>query len=575
MYLKLLSLVLLCFISQSLFATTYFVEPSPLGSNSNSGTLSQPFQTVQFALDQCLPGDSVQLKNGDFVGKVSFNNSGNAGNPITLTGFGYQARILGTNLSPSGREGLVTISSQSYVKVSWLEIADFKISDSNLTPVGVLVDGNSHDVVISSCDIYDIEQNATTGFGGANGIGVYGTDAQGAIYNLEISANSVANCLTFWSEVVTLNGNVRDFTVFNNLIRESNNIGLDFIGWEGECAACTDSTGANVDRARDGIVYRNNVEYIDTKDNPAYGGERSAAGIYVDGGANIIIEQNSVYRSNFGIELASEHYLGATENITVRNNLLSENHVIGISTGGYDAGTGPGGGSAENCLILNNTLYRNHESFRPQDNFGGEIVIANRNINNVYKNNIVVASGGFPFVDEWGSLNAQNVFGSMLYYANGTGPMPGMTVNANPNFLLTGPYNFTLLFGSPAIDAGESLPASQVGQFEYFPAFPRVSGGQIDIGAREYQFITAIGDGLENRFSIAPNPGGLTRHVQLPAGSLPLQMQLIDLSGKRFDLSFEDGSNRTTIHLPAGLAHGVYYLVIQTEKQVFKEPLIY
>src|SRR3546814_2484589 len=58
---------------------------------------------------------------------------------------------------------------------------------------------------------------------------------------------------------------------------------------------------------RDGLVRGNEVWNVDSYGNPAYGNDRSADGIYVDGGRDILIEGNTIHDVNIGIELASEH----------------------------------------------------------------------------------------------------------------------------------------------------------------------------------------------------------------------------------------------------------------------------
>ena len=93
-------------------------------------------------------------------------------------------------------------------------------------------------------------------------------------------------------------------------------LGIDLIGFEGI------SFDAAYDRARNGVVSGNTIYNIDTQNNPAYGGERSAGGIYVDGGTGILIECNRVYSSNIGIEIASEHAGKATSDVTVRTRRL-------------------------------------------------------------------------------------------------------------------------------------------------------------------------------------------------------------------------------------------------------------
>ena len=527
----LLLCLLLCF-SIYLPATTYYVD-SGAGSDSNPGTQAQPWRTIQYGVDQLSPGDTLYAESGTYFEKITFNTSGSPGNPIVLTGpWGTMPSIVGVAFPPVGRDGLITVKDQSYIVIENMELIDYETTDVNQTPVGILVEGIVQDLVIRNCSIFGIRQNATTGIGGVNAIGVYGTSDQGAISGLKLLDNTIAHIKSFWSEAVTLNGNVRDFEIAGNHIENCDNIGLDFIGWEGECSGCTDTTGPNVDRARDGWVHANYVYLVDSKDNPAYGGERNAAGIYVDGGANIIIEGNRVHQSNFGIELASEHYQRATDAIIVRSNLIYENHLIGISTGGYDAGTGPGGGSATNCYVINNTLYQNHQSTRPQDDHGGEITIANRNINNVYKNNIAYATSGFDRADEWGTLNSGNTFGNNLYFGSTEGTTPGMISSADP---MVDQFNlYALQPGSPAIDAGDNLTTNVIGQFEYDGATPRIIGGTVDLGARESGNATSSQPIPDNqKITLYPNPGGTFRWLQVPKGTEILELKITDMTGKK------------------------------------------
>ncbi len=558
--------LLLCF-SLSLSATTFYVDGGS-GSNSNPGTQAQPWRTVQYGIDQLAPGDTVFVNSGSYFEKITFNNSGTPGNPIVLTGpLGTKPTLVGDPFTPSGRDGLITVRNKSYIVIENMEVINFKTSDVNQTPVGILVEGIVQDLEIRTCSIFAIEQNATSGIGGANAIGVYGTNAVLPISGLKIIGNDIASIKTFWSEVITLNGNVRDFEVADNFIENCNNIGIDFIGWEGECLGCSGTTGPNVDRARDGWVHGNVILNIDTKDNPAYGGERNAAGIYVDGGADIIIEGNRIQQCNFGIELASEHYQQTTDGIIVRSNIISNNHLIGITTGGYDSGSGAGGGSATNCYVINNTCYQNHQSTRPQDDYGGELTIANRNVNNVYQNNIFYATSGFDRADEWGTLNSANTFGNNLYFGSTEGTTPGMISSADP--MLNTSSEFPLLAGSPAIDVGDNLSTNVIGQFEYDGVTPRIIGGMVDLGAREFGTPTSVDPAsISSEMVLYPNPGGTFRFIQVSKGTVVKSVQIFDLAGKQVQADVHPNpSGDILIHLP-DLPVGVYQVRVTTQKGI-------
>jgi hypothetical protein len=250
------------------------------------------------------------------------------------------------------------------------------------------------------------------------GIAVYGTENT-PIDGLRIENCEVWDLRTGQSESVTLNGNVTNFTVRANRVHDCNNIGIDFIGYEG-------SAPAAVDRARDGVCSENEVWAVDSSTNPGYGGdfesgggERSADGIYVDGGTRIIIERNHVHACNIGVELASEAKNGVTDFITLRNNLVRHNHVAGLMMGGYDANRG----ATRHCRVLGNTFYQN-DTLRT---WTGQIGLQFYVENNSFRNNVLVANpetkqavvhyveGGSP---EQRAFGAGNTFDYNIYFCS-------------------------------------------------------------------------------------------------------------------------------------------------------------
>lgn len=479
------TILLLHCLASGLPAATYYVQNAS-GSDANPGTFAQPWKTIQFGIDQVQGGDTVFVLGGIYGQKISFSQSGSPGARITLYGDPANRPVIsGAGQSPNGREGMISIDSHAYIEVNGFEIRDFATASAN-TPLGILITGAAHHLRILNCEVHHIAHFAVSNEEGANGIGVYGTDPNTAIHELLVSGCEVRDCNTLASEAFVLNGNVRNFQILDNTVHDCDNIAFDFIGWEGECAGCTGSSGPNADRARQGIVRGNAAYNIDTKDNPNpdYNGERSAAGFYVDGGSHITFEQNRAYNCNFGFELASEHFGKATDSIIVRNNLVYNNQVLGIATGGYDGGNGPGGGSAENCVVVNNTFYNNHTSTRPEDDFGGEIYLQHRNIGNVYKNNVVYAAAGHPRVNVDGGQNTGNSFGTNLYFGSTEGSTQGQVVAADPLFLNAGAGDFRLDSSSPAVNVGENLGAYLIGTEDYGGS-PRLVGNVVDLGAYE------------------------------------------------------------------------------------------
>jgi hypothetical protein len=142
-----------------------------------------------------------------------------------------------------------------------------------------------------------------------------------------------------------------NFKVTNNTIRNVNNIGIDFIG--GEKDVVKDTTKV----ARQGVCTGNRVE--NARSN--YGGGY-AAGIYVDGGRDIVIESNIVTQCDMGIEVGAENKGVVTSGIVVKWNVFFNNDKAGIVFGGYDAKRG----RVEKCEFLENQCYQNTAHAKPQ-----------------------------------------------------------------------------------------------------------------------------------------------------------------------------------------------------------------
>ena len=286
---------------------------------------------------------------------------------------------------------------------------------------------------------------------------------------------------------------VTDFEVTNNLVHDNNNIGIDFIGFEGTCP------DAAQDQARDGVCRGNTVWNISSHGNPAYGGDYSADGIYVDGGARVLIERNVSHHNDIGVELASEHGGRATSGVTLRDNFIFKNRIVGLFMGGYDAQRG----SCENCTVTNNTFFRNDT--RRDGN--GEIAFQHFVTGNTVTQNVFVAGRQSLLVGNPATTNSGNVFDYNLYFApdgiadslwewkksTRTGfadwqsfaQQDAHSIFADPKFVSTTPLNLHLQNGSPAIDAGDPAFAPASGETD-IDAQPRVNGAGVDIGADEF-----------------------------------------------------------------------------------------
>ena len=498
----------------SLVASVVFLPGMALGRTIIVALVGGDFATVSAGVGGALPGDTIAVRAGIYHEAVTFGRSGSAGTGfITLKG-DPGAILDGTGLTGQG----ITISGRSYIRVVGMTVQNFKGTG---TPMGIGVDGSSSYIELQHNLIHDIENPS----GNAHGIAFYGTAAT-PMTNLVVDLNEIRNCRLGQSESLVLNGNIDGFVVAGNTIHDNDNIGIDFIGFE--------ATGpAGLDQARNGTCVDNVIYNISSATNPTYGGDRSADGIYVDGGRDIVIERNKVDNCDIGVEVASEHTGKAATNITVRDNFISRGYQGNILMGGYAADRG----IAHNVVVVQNTTYQGA---------GGEIVLQ-YNCDSVFvKNNVLYASGGQPYVSNGGGNNTHIVLANNLYY--GASPIsPGSFVDplarfANP--LLTSAVDLHVLPGSPAIDAGIALGTDPGGQplagGSDIDGAPRVQGTAIDIGADELgggileaELPRPAGSAL---MLLAPNPvrGTTSVHYFIPSAAR-VTLQVYDLHGRVID----------------------------------------
>ncbi len=477
-------------------ATCHKCHVAVNGSDENPGTAAAPWATIQHAAEVLTPGDTAYVHSGVYHEEVSLSVSGSAdGGYITFTNAPGETPILdGTGLSNPDGAVAFRIEGQSYLTFRGFEIRNYTTTQRDAVPAGFLVSGAAHHLRLSGLHIHHIETHApldTNLLGAdAHGVAFYGDDEQ-PIHDIWFTGNEVDHLVLGSSEAVTFNGNVTSFTVTHNLIHDCDNIGLVFIGYE------ETAPSSNLDQAHDGLVSQNTVYNIDTISNPAYGGEQSADGIYVDGGRDILIERNTVYSANLGIEIASEHAGGLARGIIVRDNFVAHCHTTGIALGGYDEERG----SAEDCAIINNTLYHNDKL----QSGNGELMLQYNVLRNRIEDNIFYANEQALFISNEYTENEGNVVDYNLYFSpsgadastwqwkttsyTGFAAYRQATGNdahslfADPRFVNASAMDWHLQTSSPAIDAGVLLTIT--GELDH-DGEPRVQGA-VDIGADEFQ----------------------------------------------------------------------------------------
>ncbi|WP_231594382.1 choice-of-anchor Q domain-containing protein [Paenibacillus algorifonticola] len=479
----------------------YYVATT--GNDSNAGTITAPWKTLQHAADAVPTGSTVYVRGGVYNQKLKITRSGSAAaGPIIFTNYADEAAVIdGTGLTASGAEGLVSLTDVSYVTVKGFEIRNFTSASKNRVPIGIYVSGAGSYISLLDNKVHAIKNTVTpTGSDllgrDAHGIAVYGTKSPASLNNLTIDGNELYNLVLGSSESLVLNGNVDTFEVTNNLVHDNDNIGIDLIGFEGT------APNTAYDQVRNGLVKGNRVYNITSNNNPSYrkklpNNSNAADGIYVDGGKDSIIEQNYSYNNDIGVEIASEHKGKSTSNITVRSNIIYNNRLTGIAMGGYDKQRG----STTDSKIVNNTLYKN-------DTIGdgaGQLYVQFDTKNNIIKNNIMVASSTGVLIYNEYTQNSGNIVDYNLYSTSGgssdaywvwknveydgyadykaNSGNDSHSLFADPKFVNVSLNDFHLQATSPAIDAGDTDTAI-IGTLD-MDGQPRVQGAAVNIGADE------------------------------------------------------------------------------------------
>ena len=148
------------YIRQVAAASTIDYYVAPGGSDSNDGSQSHPFATIQKAADTAHAGITVHVLPGNYTSPVENNNSGTASSPITfISDTQWAAKIVtsgGLRVFPFRNNG------------NYVHIIGFDITSST-SWIGILTYGQYN--VIQGDHVHDLKGMACNGSPGGTGIG--------------------------------------------------------------------------------------------------------------------------------------------------------------------------------------------------------------------------------------------------------------------------------------------------------------------------------------------------------------------------------------------------------------------
>lgn len=303
------------------------------GRDDGDGTEGSPWRTLQQAADQVQPGTTVLVDDSaPYEGGLSIEHGGERGAWVIFKN--RDADKAPKLVGGIDRDAVVDIRA-SFIVLQGFEISGHQRA-AGADTIGIQIeasDDHLSNIEIRNNVIHDIgpgviDENACY----YNGHGIIAQSEGKRISDLIVDGNELHSLYVGHSECLVLNGYVEHFRVTNNFVHDVNNIAIDIIGYEKNDRETT-KHGLIADNV---VLDASNYWPYCSRGNCAYPvGDESSDGIYVDGGAELIIEYNVVGRADHGIELQSENGQ-LIRNVEVRHNAVFNSHYKNFTLGDHD-----------------------------------------------------------------------------------------------------------------------------------------------------------------------------------------------------------------------------------------------
>jgi PKD repeat protein len=419
---------------------TYWVSNS--GKDSNSGSQTSPWLTLQHGANKLSPGDTLNVQPGTYAGfSVGYSTSATAGtptNPITVQGAPgtTPSAVVITSQNPDRADAIDLEPGTDYWTISGFSILN---SNGQFTQEGILINANYVNVL----------NNTINGDG-----------------------NSMSFCILTSGSYLTIQGNTCSKTTGTGLIGHGIYVG-------------NASTGAN-------------ITHVNISGNTIF--STSEHGLQVNGvgeagteeATNITIQGNTIYN----VAAGSGMNLDTLEDSVVSNNLIYNYKAYGIVLFADNS-------ASTNDLIVNNTIY---SSATGVYSALGIFSAGSGSINNTVLNNILLGAGSYGTAIAIDSLalsgftSNYNVVGTSTSEAtfsiddgnssetwaswkSGTGQDANSIVGSLAAlFVNSSSNNYQEAAGSPSIGAGTSTDAPAIDIL----GNPRPTGALYDIGCYQH-----------------------------------------------------------------------------------------
>ncbi|MBN1600759.1 MAG: right-handed parallel beta-helix repeat-containing protein [Chitinispirillaceae bacterium] len=423
----------------------YYV--SKTGADTNLGTQTNPWLTIQKAANTLKAGDTVFIMNGTYSEYVYIGTSGSytgssgtESAPITYKAYpGHNPVISCSSLPKMDWRPLITIGSVSNIIIDGLELRD------NPYTYGIILTSTSRSITLRNLKIHNI--------------------LKGGIMSWGVDGLLIDNCEIYdTNQIVESNEQVSMMPAYNFEIK---NCKFYDSGKNSVNIKCGSSNGKIHHNQIWGTGYVYGVVESGT----------TTSGIYIDAQSkpidNIEIYNNAIHGCrSAAIVMGSETspYAPVT-NVNIYNNLLFGNHQ------GFVIWPNP---FTRSFRLFNNTFYDNKAHIAIYGDAG-------TNMNCEIKNNIISGTHSDEYMIYYfascGTINIDHnlFYNSLGIYRTFPAGLGTNFIKADPLFVASG-TNFQLTSGSLAIDSGIAAGAPLT---DYLGT-PRNQDTGYDIGAYEY-----------------------------------------------------------------------------------------
>lgn len=299
---------------------------SPDGSDLNPGTKKQPFQSIQFAVENLDEGQTLILLQGTYELKSSvvISKKGTKEDWITLRGENNAKVILdgknyniGNSNGYPHNKGLIQIEKAEYIRIKNIIVRNSHRSGINIQ------ESNHIDII-----------NCT-------------------------SENSLSPGIAAWQSC-------KYIRILGNTVINASDMEMSWTPYRGSEAPheAISMAGPHYFEVAYNHVYNCQKEGIDVKETASFGKVHhnyihncSRQGLYIDGWfgqlQDIEMYENVVHDCEAGIAVSSEEGPN-TKNLKIHHNLIYNNRATGIFFSRWGADN-----QRENVEVYNNTFYRN------------------------------------------------------------------------------------------------------------------------------------------------------------------------------------------------------------------------